>query len=142
MAPLRLLALCTLLSSTLAFVALSPLSSSFATSSPQRLSSPVTARPNAFMNRLATVQGGASRGMTMAAERTYIMVKPDGVQRGLVSDIISRFEKRGYQLVALKLTKPPRTLLEEHYSSLKSKPFFPKLMDYMTSGTLLCPLST
>ena len=133
---LRLLALCTLASSTLAFVALSPFVSS---SSPRHLTqytATSTARPNAF-SRLTSIHGGAGRDMTMAAERTYIMVKPDGVQRGIVSDIISRFEKRGYQLVALKLTKPPRSLLEEHYSSLKSKPFFPKLMDYMTSGPVV-----
>jgi nucleoside-diphosphate kinase len=55
----------------------------------------------------------------MAMERTYIMAKPDAVQRGLVSDIIGRFEKKGYKLVALKLVKPARSLLEEHYDSLK-----------------------
>lgn len=55
----------------------------------------------------------------MAMERTYIMAKPDAVQRGIVSDIIGRFEKKGYKLVALKLVKPPRSLLEEHYESLK-----------------------
>jgi nucleoside-diphosphate kinase len=55
----------------------------------------------------------------MAMERTYIMAKPDAVQRGIVSDIVGRFEKKGYKLVALKLVKPPRSLLEEHYESLK-----------------------
>lgn len=59
------------------------------------------------------------RGLCMAMERTYIMAKPDAVQRGLVSDIIGRFEKKGYKLVALKLVKPARSLLEEHYDSLK-----------------------
>ena len=68
---------------------------------------------------------------------SYIMVKPDGVQRGLVSDIIGRFEKRGYKLVALKLTTPARATLEEHYEQLKEKPFFPKLMTYMTSGPVV-----
>ncbi|KAI8051667.1 nucleoside diphosphate kinase [Syncephalis plumigaleata] len=58
-------------------------------------------------------------------ERTYIMVKPDGVQRGLVGDIISRFERKGYQLLALRLIHPTRELLEEHYADLKTKPFFP-----------------
>jgi nucleoside-diphosphate kinase len=70
-------------------------------------------------------------------ERTYIMVKPDGVQRGLVGDIISRFERKGYQLLALRLIHPTRELLEEHYSDLKSKPFFPGLMTYMTSGPVV-----
>lgn len=59
------------------------------------------------------------RGLCMAMERTYIMAKPDAVQRGIISDIVGRFEKKGYKLVALKLVKPPRSLLEEHYESLK-----------------------
>ena len=75
--------------------------------------------------------------LTMA-ERTYIMVKPDGVQRGVVGNIISRFESKGYTLKGLKLTTPPKELLEEHYKDLASKPFFPKLMDYMTSGPVAC----
>ncbi|KAI9596650.1 nucleoside diphosphate kinase [Syncephalis fuscata] len=70
-------------------------------------------------------------------ERTYIMVKPDGVERGLVGDIISRFERKGYQLLALRLIHPTRDLLEEHYADLKSKPFFPSLMTYMTSGPVV-----
>ena len=67
-------------------------------------------------------------------ERTYIMVKPDGVQRGLVGEILSRFEKRGFQLVALKLTYPTQELLTEHYKDLSEKPFFPSLINYMKSG--------
>lgn len=66
-----------------------------------------------------------------------IMVKPDGVQRRVVGDIIHRFEKKGFQLKGLKLTVPNRDLLEEHYRDLKSKPFFPKLMSYMTSGPVV-----
>lgn len=66
------------------------------------------------------------------AERTYIMIKPDGVQRRVVGQIIQRFEDKGYELKALKLTTPPRSLLEEHYKDLAAKPFFPKLMGYMS----------
>ena len=58
----------------------------------------------------------------------------DGVQRGVVGNIISRFESKGYTLKGLKLTTPPQELLEEHYKDLADKPFFPKLMAYMTSG--------
>ena len=72
-----------------------------------------------------------------SAERTYIMVKPDGVQRGVVGDIIGRFERKGYSLRGLKLTTPPQDLLEEHYRDLKDKGFFPKLMGYMTSGPVV-----
>ncbi|XP_010545974.1 PREDICTED: nucleoside diphosphate kinase II, chloroplastic [Tarenaya hassleriana] len=72
------------------------------------------------------------------AEETYIMVKPDGVQRGLVGEIISRFEKKGFKLTGLKLFQCPRELAEEHYKDLKAKPFFPKLIEYITSGPVVC----
>ncbi|PHJ15225.1 nucleoside diphosphate kinase [Cystoisospora suis] len=71
-------------------------------------------------------------------ERTYIMVKPDGVQRGLVHEVLKRFEQRGYKLVGLKMKSPSHELLEEHYSDLKTKPFFPGLISYMTSGPVVC----
>ncbi|KAI9011298.1 nucleoside diphosphate kinase [Gaertneriomyces semiglobifer] len=73
----------------------------------------------------------------MAQERTYIMVKPDGVERGLVGEIIKRFESRGYKLLALKALQPSREHLEQHYGDLKTKPFFPKLVDYMLSGPVV-----
>ncbi|KAJ8659814.1 nucleoside diphosphate kinase [Lichtheimia ornata] len=70
-------------------------------------------------------------------ERTYIMVKPDGVQRGLVGEIIKRFENRGYQLMALELLHPTQEHLEEHYKDLAGKPFFPGLIQYMRSGPVV-----
>ncbi|KAL2019632.1 hypothetical protein VTK56DRAFT_9447 [Thermocarpiscus australiensis] len=69
-------------------------------------------------------------------ERTFIAVKPDGVQRGLVGAIISRFEARGFKLVALKLVTPGKAHLEKHYEDLKEKPFFPGLINYMNSGPI------
>ncbi|GMN56813.1 hypothetical protein TIFTF001_025919 [Ficus carica] len=66
------------------------------------------------------------------------MVKPDGVQRGLVGEVISRFEKKGFKLTGLKLFQCPRDLAEEHYKDLKAKPFFPKLIKYITSGPVVC----
>lgn len=63
--------------------------------------------------------------------------KPDGVQRGLVGPILSRFEKRGFKLVAMKMTTPSEELLREHYADLQSKPFFPGLLKYMTSGPVV-----
>mmetsp|Transcript_12472 Transcript_12472/g.35996 ORF Transcript_12472/g.35996 Transcript_12472/m.35996 type:complete len:188 (-) Transcript_12472:557-1120(-) len=74
----------------------------------------------------------------MAMERTYIMIKPDGVQRNLVGNIITRFEQRGYQLCALKLFQADEDLLREHYCDLVEKPFFPKLLSYMLSGPVTC----
>merc|ERR1712151_1373078 len=65
-------------------------------------------------------------------ERTFIAIKPDGVQRGLVADILGRFEKRGYKLVAMKLCMPGKA----HHSDLSSKPFFAGLVEYMNSGPI------
>mmetsp|Transcript_19465 Transcript_19465/g.23357 ORF Transcript_19465/g.23357 Transcript_19465/m.23357 type:complete len:150 (-) Transcript_19465:147-596(-) len=70
-------------------------------------------------------------------EQTYIMIKPDGVQRGLVGDIIKRFEQKGFKLVAMKMTKPAKEHMEAHYEDLKTKKFFPGLISYMTSGPVV-----
>jgi nucleoside-diphosphate kinase len=65
------------------------------------------------------------------------MIKPDGVQRGLVGEIIKRFEAKGYKLVAMKLTSPGQEHMEQHYVDLKEKKFFPGLISYMTSGPVV-----
>mmetsp|Transcript_22531 Transcript_22531/g.17029 ORF Transcript_22531/g.17029 Transcript_22531/m.17029 type:complete len:156 (-) Transcript_22531:47-514(-) len=70
-------------------------------------------------------------------ERTFIMVKPDGVQRGLVGEIISRFEKKGFKLVALKMTAPGKEHFEKHYADLSARPFFPGLVAYASSGPVV-----
>ena len=70
-------------------------------------------------------------------ERTFIAIKPDGVQRGLVGDIVGRFEKRGYKLVALKLVWPTKEFAAEHYDDLKTKPFFNGLVSYFSSGPVV-----
>lgn len=71
-------------------------------------------------------------------ERTFLAVKPDGVQRGLVGDIIARFEKRGYKLVGLKMVWPTKGMAEEHYADLSSKAFFPGLVKFFSSGPIVC----
>ena len=70
-------------------------------------------------------------------ERTFIMVKPDGVQRGLVGIIIERFEQKGFKLCAMKLCTPSKEHLEAHYADLKDKKFFPSLIEYMCSGPVI-----
>ncbi len=70
-------------------------------------------------------------------ERTYIMVKPDGVQRRLVGEIIRRFETRGLNLVALKMVTPTREIAEAHYAVHKERPFFGELVDFVTSGPVV-----
>lgn len=70
-------------------------------------------------------------------ERTFIMIKPDGVQRGLVGKIIKRFEAKGFKLVALKFQWAGEELLQKHYADLAGRPFFPKLVKYMSSGPVV-----
>ena len=66
--------------------------------------------------------------------RTFAMVKPDGVEKGLVGEIISRFEKKGLKIVALKIMKITPELAEKHYGEHKGKPFFADLVNFITSG--------
>jgi nucleoside-diphosphate kinase len=65
------------------------------------------------------------------------MVKPDGVQRGLVGEVIARFERRGLKLVGAKFMNVPRELAEAHYDSLKDRPFFPGLIEFITAGPVM-----
>ncbi|WP_018922238.1 nucleoside-diphosphate kinase [Salsuginibacillus kocurii] len=67
-------------------------------------------------------------------EQTFVMVKPDGVQRNLVGEIVSRFEKKGFTLKGAKLMQIPQSLAEEHYGEHKDKPFFGELVGFITSG--------
>ncbi|USK32329.1 nucleoside-diphosphate kinase [Bacillus sp. F19] len=67
-------------------------------------------------------------------EKTFMMVKPDGVQRQLIGEIISRFESKGLQLVGAKLMQIPVGLAEQHYGEHNGKPFFGELVDFITSG--------
>ncbi|OMH81226.1 Nucleoside diphosphate kinase B [Zancudomyces culisetae] len=73
----------------------------------------------------------------MASERTYIMVKPDGVERGLVGEIVKRFEVKGFKMLAIQMFKPSEEHLKEHYKDLAQKPFFPKLVSYMLSAPVV-----
>ncbi|XP_043567437.1 nucleoside diphosphate kinase A-like isoform X1 [Chiloscyllium plagiosum] len=70
-------------------------------------------------------------------EQTLVAVKPDGVQRRLVGEIIQRFEKRGFQLMGLKLVQPSRDVLLKHYHDLQEKPFYSALIQYMSSGPII-----
>jgi nucleoside-diphosphate kinase len=70
-------------------------------------------------------------------ERTFLAVKPDGVQRQLVGDIIRRFETKGFTLVGLKLLQVSRELAEQHYDVHRERPFFSSLVDFITSGPVV-----
>jgi nucleoside-diphosphate kinase len=73
----------------------------------------------------------------MPAERTFLAIKPDGVQRGLVGEIIGRFERKGFKLVGLKQLTPSRDLAESHYGVHRERPFFAGLVDFITSGPVV-----
>uniref|UniRef100_A0A383W1M7 Nucleoside diphosphate kinase n=1 Tax=Tetradesmus obliquus TaxID=3088 RepID=A0A383W1M7_TETOB len=70
-------------------------------------------------------------------ELSFIMIKPDGVQRGLISDIIARFERKGYKLVGIKVLVPTQALAAKHYAEHDGKPFFPKLVNFLSSGPVV-----
>lgn len=70
-------------------------------------------------------------------ERTYLMLKPDAVQRGLCGEIISRFERKGLKLIAMKFMLIPKATAERHYGEHKGKKFYDSLISYITSGPVL-----
>ncbi len=70
-------------------------------------------------------------------ERTLVLVKPDGVQRGLCGEIVGRLERKGLRLCAAKLLQPGRELAERHYAPHRERPFFPGLIAFLTSGPVL-----
>ena len=70
-------------------------------------------------------------------ERTFIAIKPDAVQRGLVGEILSRFERKGFKLVAMSMMSASRELLETHYEEHRDRSFFASLIDYMMSGPVV-----
>lgn len=73
----------------------------------------------------------------MSVERTLIIVKPDGVQRGLISEVLGRFEKRGLKIVGLKLMQVDEDLAKRHYAEHEGKPFFDGLVGYITSAPVV-----
>ena len=70
-------------------------------------------------------------------ERTFIMVKPDGVERGLVAEVLGRFERRGFRHCGLKVMRIDRDLAEHHYAEHVEKPFFPSLLAFITRGPVV-----
>ena len=73
----------------------------------------------------------------MQMERTYIMLKPDCIKRGLMGEVIARIEKKGYKIIDAKMMNLNESVLREHYAHLEDKPFFPDIVKYMTSGPVM-----
>ena len=70
-------------------------------------------------------------------ERSLVLVKPDGVERNLVGQVLARFEAKGYRLADLRMLTPERSLLEQHYAEHQGKPFFEPLVEFMMSGPVV-----
>ena len=75
--------------------------------------------------------------MAKAMEKTYIMLKPDCIKRGLIGEAVTRIERKGYSITAAKMMLLDEAILREHYAHMKDKPFFREIVDYMTSGPVL-----
>ena len=73
----------------------------------------------------------------MSTEKTLVLVKPDGVARGLVGEVIARIEAKGYKIVSLRMLQADRALLEKHYAEHQGKPFFEPLVEFMMSGPIV-----
>lgn len=75
--------------------------------------------------------------MTSTVQRTLILIKPDGVRRRLIGQVVARIESKGYDVVALKMMKADRAILERHYAEHEGKPFYEPLMEFMLSGPIV-----
>ncbi len=77
----------------------------------------------------------------MSSEKTLILIKPDGVRRALVGEVISRVEEKGYSITALRMLHADRALLEKHYAEHNGKPFYEPLLEFMTSGPIVAMIA-
>ncbi len=73
----------------------------------------------------------------LSEERTFVAIKPDGVQRGLIGEVVSRFERKGFKVLAMKLLQVSDKQAADHYAEHEGKPFYPRLVKYIQSGPIL-----
>lgn len=73
----------------------------------------------------------------LAEERTFVAIKPDGVQRGLIGDVVTRFERKGFKIMAMKLLQVSDKQAADHYAEHEGKPFYPRLVKYIQSGPIV-----
>lgn len=79
----------------------------------------------------------AQQNKRVSKERTLVLVKPDGVRRGLVGEVIARIERKGYEVTALRMLQADRAILERHYAEHQGKPFYEPLLEFMMSGPIV-----
>merc|ERR1711892_1224610 len=101
------------------------------------LEAPVASLPVPSLAKVAASRYAVSASIPSNKERSFLMIKPDGVQRGLVGEIIKRFEAKGFKLVAIRMMAPGEDHLKEHYADLSARSFFPGLVKYMASGPVV-----
>lgn len=77
----------------------------------------------------------------MSIDRTLVLIKPDGVRRGLVGEVISRIETKGYSIVALRMLDADRSILEQHYDEHQGKSFYEPLLEFMSSGPIVAMIA-
>ena len=77
----------------------------------------------------------------VSKERTLILIKPDGVRRGLVGEVIARIERKGYEITALRMMNADRAILERHYAEHEGKPFYEPLLEFMMSGPIVAMIA-
>ena len=77
----------------------------------------------------------------MNSEKTLILIKPDGVRRSLVGDVIARIERKGYSITSLRMLDADRVLLEQHYAEHLGKPFYEPLLEFMASGPIVAMIA-
>lgn len=87
--------------------------------------------------RLCTSGKVLARSFQVATERTFVAVKPDGVERVLIGEVVGRFEKRGLKIIGMKFMKVTKEMAEQHYGEHKGKPFYDGLVSYITSGPIV-----
>lgn len=80
--------------------------------------------------------------LIMGQERTLILVKPDGVSQGHIGEVITRLERKGYQIEALKVTYATRAQLDQHYQDKIDKPFYPEMVKYMQEGPIVAIIAS
>merc|ERR1712243_159264 len=91
---------------------------------------------------LLSFRTSSTTNIIMSAERTFIAVKPDGVQRGLIGEIIKRFEQKGFKMCGMKFMQASEEHMKKHYEDLADKPFYPGLVKYMSSALKLAEISS
>ena len=98
-------------------------------------------RKGEAIKRELVAKRDAQQNALVSKERTLILIKPDGVRRGLVGEVIARIERKGYEITALRMMNANREILERHYAEHEGKPFYEPLIEFMMSGPIVAMIA-